>query len=71
MVTESTRAILGPLRHHATNSSNLDFSPWAITSTLPLGKFLTVPFKPSSTALSLVDARKNTPWTLPRTCISY
>jgi hypothetical protein len=62
---EITSASSGPRLHHSINFSIGGPSPSASMYTLPSGSFCTKPEMPSSSAFALVEARKNTPCTLP------
>lgn len=69
--TFSTLAAGGPWWHQPINSLSFSSSPWAIIKTsLPVGRFLTVPTMPSLRASVLVLSLKKTPCTLPVTVIS-
>ncbi len=63
--TPDTLAYSGPFLHHSTIFSTFSLSPSKTASTLPSARFLTQPVMPSSSALSFVLERKNTPWTMP------
>src|ERR1043165_8683957 len=63
----STRAVVGPCCAHASRSLTWSSSPSATISPPPSGRFLTQPVRPSRLASRWVEARKNTPWTRPRT----
>jgi len=61
----STRACEGPDRRAWTNWSTRFAGPATRTSTLPSGRFRTVPRRPSVAAVLRAHQRNPTPWTRP------